>query len=78
VDIPLVFGLVNTGVQFLVGEIRIFGLQQVDQFEIGSMCHLIDDSLESLCHSGHCNHLDWFKGCYKCWMAVRWCGLDLS
>jgi len=62
VDIPSVFRLVNTGVEILVGEIRIFGVQQVDQFEFGSMCHLVDDGLKGLCHSGHGNHQDWFKG----------------
>jgi len=78
VDIPLVFGLVNAGVQILVGEIRIFGVQQVDQFEIGSMCHLINDSLEGLCNSGHCDYQDWFMGRYKCRMPVRWCWLYLQ
>jgi len=62
VDIPSVFRLINTGVQLLMGEIRIFGVQQVDEFEIGSMCHLIDNSFERLCHSEHCHHKDRFKG----------------
>jgi len=48
VDMSSIFMLVNTGVQILVGEIRIFGLEYVDQFEIGSMCHLIDDTSDSL------------------------------
>ena len=77
-DIPSDVRLVNTGVQIIVGEIRIFGVQQVDQFEIGSMCHLVDDSRESLCYSGHCDYQDSFMGRYKCWMAVRWRYLDLQ
>jgi len=39
VDIPSVFRLINTGVPILVGEIGIFGVQPVDEFEIGSVCH---------------------------------------
>jgi len=35
-----------------VGEIRIFGVQQVDYFEICSLRHLVDDSLQGLCHCG--------------------------
>jgi len=62
VDIPSVFRRINTVVQILVGETNIYGVQQVDQFEIGSMCHLVDDSLEGLCHSGHCDHQDQLMG----------------
>jgi len=62
VDIPLVFVLINTAVQILVGEICIFDMLQINQFEISSMCHLIDDSPEGLCHCRHCTHHDWFKG----------------
>jgi hypothetical protein len=51
VDIPSVFGLINAGIQILVREILISGVQQVDQFEIGSICHLVNDSLAVLCHS---------------------------
>jgi hypothetical protein len=61
VDIPSVFGLVNTGVQILVREIRIFRVQQVNEFEISSICHLVDVTLERLCNTGHCYHQDWFK-----------------
>ena len=61
-DVPLVFWLVNTGVQILVGEIHIFGVQQVDNFLIGSMCHLVDNTFEGLSHSGHCHDQNWFKG----------------
>jgi len=60
--LTLGFRLVYAGVQILVGEIRIFGVEQVAQFEIGSMCHLVDDSLERLCKSGHCDSQDWFMG----------------
>jgi len=56
VDTPSVFQLINTGVQILMGEFPIFSVKQVDQFEIGSMCHLVDDSLQGLCHSALCNH----------------------
>jgi hypothetical protein len=52
----------NTGVRILVGVICIFGCQQVEQFEIGSICYLVEDSLEGLCHSGHCNQQKLFKG----------------
>jgi hypothetical protein len=62
VDVPSVFQLVNIGVQNLLGEIRIFGMPQVDEFEIGSMCHLVDDTFEGLSHTGHCYHHEWFKG----------------
>jgi len=76
VDIPSVFCPVNTGVQILVGEICIVHVLQVHQFEIGSLCHLVDDTLECLCHSGHCYHLDWFMGWCKCWMPLRWSCVD--
>jgi len=78
VDIPSVFRLFNTGVQILVGEIRFLGVQRVDQFEFSSMFHLVDDGLKGLCHSGHGNRQDWFKGGYTCCMTVRWCCLDLQ
>jgi len=78
VDIPSVLRLVDAGVQILVGEIRIFGVQQVDEFEIGSMCHHVNDSLESFCHSGHCDYQDWFMGQYKCGMPVWSCCLYLQ
>ena len=45
-----------------MGEIDMFRLQHVHEFEIGSICHLIDDTLERLCHSAHCDHYDWFQG----------------
>jgi len=64
VDIPSDFRLINTGIQILVGEIRIDGGQPVDEFEIGSICHLVDDSLEGLFDSGHCDPQDWFMGRY--------------
>jgi hypothetical protein len=47
-------------------------------FKSVQMCHLVDDSLEGLCHSGHCDHQDWFMGQYKCRMPVRWSCLDLQ
>jgi len=75
VDIGSVFQLIKAAVQILMGVIPIFGVQQVDKFEIGSMCHLVDDSLEGLCHSRHCDHHGWFMGRYKCWMPMRWCCL---
>jgi len=31
-------------------------MQQVNEFEIGSICHLADDTFEPLCNSGHCYH----------------------
>jgi hypothetical protein len=62
VDIQFVFGLVNTGVQILVGKIRIFGVQRIDKFDIGSMCHVIKNTFEGLSHSKHCYHRDWFRG----------------
>jgi hypothetical protein len=61
VDIPPGFQLVKTGGQILVGEIHIFRLQQVNEFEITSICHLVNDTLERLCHSRHCYHQDLFK-----------------
>ena len=66
VDIPAVSWLVKTGVQILLGEIRIFVVQQVNQFEISSKCHLIDDTLQHLCNSGHCHHQDGFNGGCLC------------
>jgi len=62
VDIPSVFWLAITGVQILVGESHILGVQLVDEFGIGTMCHLVDNSFEALSHSGHCYHQDWLKG----------------
>jgi len=56
VDVPSVFWLVRTGVQILEGEIRIFHVQQVDEFEICCKCHLINETLERLCNSQHCHH----------------------
>jgi hypothetical protein len=61
-DIPSVVKVVNTGIQILTGEIQIFHLHLVMQYDISSMCHLIDDSLEHQCNSGHCYLQDWFKG----------------
>ena len=61
-DILSVVQVVNTGVQILAGEIRIFHVQQVKQCDISSMSHLIDDAVECLCNSGHCYIQDWFKG----------------
>jgi len=61
-DIPSVIRLINTAVQILVGEIGIFSMQHVDQFEIGSLCHLVNDNLDGLCHFRRCDHKDWFKG----------------
>jgi len=58
-----------------MGEICIFGVQLVDVFEISSMCHLVDDSLEGLCHPKHCDLQHWYMGRDKCWMLVRWCRL---
>jgi len=77
VDILSVFRLVNTGVQIILVEIRIFRIQQVHQFEISSICYLLDDSIECLCYSRHCDHQDWFKGWCKCWMPQMWSCLDL-
>jgi hypothetical protein len=77
-DIPSVFRLVNTGDQIIAGEIEIFGVQQGDEFEIDSMCHLIDDSVGSLCHSWHCDYQDWFMGRYKCRILLKWCFLYLQ
>jgi hypothetical protein len=62
VDIPSVFWLNNTGVRILKGETRIFCVKSVDEFEIGSLCHLRDNTCEGLSLSGHCYHQDWFKG----------------
>ena len=42
------------------------------------MCHLVDDTIDGLCHSGHCYHQDWFKGWYQCWMPMEWSWLDLQ
>ena len=77
-DIPSVFQLIETGVLILVGQIHIFGVQQVDQLQITSIYYLVDGSVEGLCHSGNCNHQDCLKSLYKCWMPVRWCCLDLQ
>jgi len=72
VHIPSVLRLVNTGIQILVDKICIFVMEHVGQFEISSMCHLVDDTLESPSHSGHCNHQDWLIGWYRCWMPMWW------
>jgi len=44
-DMPSVFRVINTGFQILVGHILNFCVQQVDEVEIGSICHLSDDTL---------------------------------
>jgi hypothetical protein len=62
VDIPSVCPQVNTGIQVLVREVRIVSVQQVDQFEFGSMCHLANDSPKGLFHAGHFYHQDFFNG----------------
>jgi len=72
VDIPSVFWLINTGVQILVGEIGIFRMQQVYEFEFGSNCYLVNDTPECLYHSRHCDHQDWFQGWCKGWMPLWW------
>jgi len=76
--IPSVMRLVNTADRIHVGDICIYGMQQVSQFEIGWICHIFDDTLEHLCHSGHCSHQDWFKDWHKCWIPMRWCCLYLQ
>ena len=48
-------------VQILVSEIWIFCVHQDNEVEIGSICHLINDTLEGLCNSEHCDHHDWFQ-----------------
>jgi hypothetical protein len=62
VDNRSVFWLINTGVQILVGKILNFGVQQVHEIEIGSMCHLVDNTFEGLSDSAHCYHQDCLKG----------------
>ena len=62
VDITSVFWLVNFGVQILFREIRIFGVQSVNMFEIGSTCHPVDDTFQDLRHSGYWYLQDWFMG----------------
>lgn len=71
VDIPSGFCLINTGVQFLVGHNFIFGVQQVNEFQIGSICQLVDETCESHCSSGHCHHRDQLEGQCKCWKPLQ-------
>jgi len=59
-DIPSVFGVMKTGVQILMVEIHIFGVQQVNDYEICCKCHLVDDTLECRCNCSHCHHQDSF------------------
>ena len=61
-----------------MGEIDIFGEQQIDELEIGSMCHLVNDSRDGLCHSRHFYQQDWFMGQGRCSIPVRWCCLYLQ
>jgi len=65
-----------------MGEI---GVQQVNEFEICCIGHLVNDTLERLCNSGPGRHEDWFKGgCYT-WMpccsvfciSMKWRGTEL-
>jgi hypothetical protein len=61
VDLPSVFQLVMTGLMIVVGEMCIESLQQVGKFEIGSMCHQVDDSLQSCGDGFECgHHVGWF------------------
>ena len=62
VNNPSVFRPVHTGVPILVGEICIFHVQQVNEFEIGSICYHVNDTFECLSNSGDCYHQHWFKG----------------
>jgi hypothetical protein len=62
VKISSVFWLIIAGVQILLGDIHIFQVQQVNEIEIGSIRHLIDDTRDHHFNSGHCRHEDWFKG----------------
>ena len=78
VEFQLIFRLINASVQILVCDIRIFSMPQVDLFEFGSMCLLVNDSVEYLCHSRHWNHQHSFKCWHKCWIPVRWYCLDLQ
>ena len=69
-DIPSVFRPVKTGVQIRVGEISIFRVQQVYEFQIGWICHVVVDTLEHICNSGHCHHQHCFKGGCSLWMPL--------
>jgi len=79
-DIPSVFRLLNSGDQILLGELRIFRVHQVNEFEIGSICQLVDYTLECLCNSGIVttkigSKADVSAGC-SCsgvdWISNRW------
>ena len=77
VDIPSAFRLINCCVWIPVGETRMFWEQRVNEFYIGSVCNLINDTLQHLCDPRHCHHQAWFKGWCKRWMPLQWCWLDL-
>jgi len=76
VRIPSVFQLVNASIQIRVGEIRIFCISHVHQLEVDPIGHLIDDTYECFCLSGHCEHKNWFQSGCKCWMPQHWSCLD--
>ena len=46
VNILSVLRHIQTGVQILIGEIRIIHVQQVDEFDMGCISDLVDDTLE--------------------------------
>jgi len=68
VNIASVSQLVKTGVLILMGKMCMFRMHQDWQFEINSTCHFVNDTVECLCHLGHIDYKDWFKGWCKHWL----------
>jgi len=71
VDIPSGFQLFNTSSQILIGEIHILHIHKGLMFEISCICHLVDDTLEFLCHSNHYDDQDSFICWSTHWMPKR-------
>lgn len=56
--IPLVFDFVNIDEQILMGEICMFHSHKNNEFQVGSLYHLVNTRLECLYQPGDLDHKD--------------------
>jgi len=77
VFVQSLFRFVNTGVQILIGEIDIFGVEQVNEFKIVSIYHFINNNCDNLCHSRHYGHQGYFMGWSECRKHQWWSCQDV-
>jgi len=57
-------------------ETLLEALSDWNTFRWCSICHLVNDTLEYLCHSAQCNYLAWYKDWIKCRIPLRWSLMD--